>query len=164
MLSLERERGREEGEEERGEGEGEREMKRGRWGEGDGEGEMGRELKAPYTHDKVLLFWITFYFTSSVCLCVGYKMKTCTQISDSRFRGKINVVNPGDSAKRASPGRRAGFSHVNARLNPALLLGLALPRGLALLHINTPKEKIVLCNPFQRKRVAVIPKISHSNN
>ena len=42
-------------------------------------------------------------------------MKTCTQISDSRFRGKINVVSPGDLAKRASPGRRAGFSHVNAR-------------------------------------------------
>ena len=56
------------------------------------------------THDKVCLgqhFWITFHFTSSVCLCVGYKMKTCTQISDSGFRGKINVVNPGDSAKRA---------------------------------------------------------------
>ena len=31
-------------------------------------------------------------------------MKTCTQISDSGFRWKINVV---------SPGRRAGFSHVN---------------------------------------------------
>ena len=41
-------------------------------------------------------------------------MKTCTQISDSGFRGKI-IVNPGDSAKRASPGRRAGFSHVSAR-------------------------------------------------
>ena len=25
-------------------------------------------------------------------------MKTCTQISDSGFRGKINVVNLGDSA------------------------------------------------------------------
>ena len=25
-------------------------------------------------------------------------MKTCTQISNSGFRGKINVVNPGDSA------------------------------------------------------------------
>ena len=46
---------------------------------------------------------------------VGYKMKTCTQISDSGFRGKLSVVMPGDSAKRASPGRRAGFSHVNAR-------------------------------------------------
>ena len=42
-------------------------------------------------------------------------MKTCTQISVSRFRGEINVVNPGDSAKRDSPGRRAGFSHVNVR-------------------------------------------------
>ena len=45
-------------------------------------------------------------------------MKTCTQISDSGFRGKINVVSrgdPGDPAKRASPGSRAGFSHVNAR-------------------------------------------------
>ena len=37
------------------------------------------------------------------------------QISDSRFRGEINVVSSGNSAKRASPGRRAGFSHVNAR-------------------------------------------------
>ena len=26
-------------------------------------------------------------------------MKTCTQISDSGFRGKINVVSPGDSAQ-----------------------------------------------------------------
>ena len=40
-------------------------------------------------------------------------MKTCTQISDSGFRGKINVVSPGDSAKGAYLGRRAGFSHVN---------------------------------------------------
>ena len=45
-------------------------------------------------------------------------MKTCPQISDSGFRGKINVVSPGDSAKRASQGRRAGFSHVNARCPP----------------------------------------------
>ena len=42
-------------------------------------------------------------------------MKTCMQISDSGFRGKINVVSPVDSAKRASPVRRASFSHVNAR-------------------------------------------------
>ena len=43
-------------------------------------------------------------------------MKTCTQISDSGFREKINVVSPCDLAKQASPGRRAGFSmHVNAR-------------------------------------------------
>ena len=74
-------------------------------------------------------FRSSFHFTSSVCLCVGHKMKTCTQISDSGFRGKINVVNPGDSAKRASPPIQSGFSHVNARWNPALLLGLALPRG-----------------------------------
>ena len=32
-------------------------------------------------------------------------MKTCTQISDSGFRGKINVVNSG---------RRAGFSQVKS--------------------------------------------------
>ena len=51
------------------------------------------------------IFLITFHFTSSVCLCVGYKMKTCTQISDSGFRGKINVVNSG---------RRAGFSQVKS--------------------------------------------------
>ena len=33
-------------------------------------------------------------------------MKSCTQISDSGFGGKINVVSLGDTAKRASPGRR----------------------------------------------------------
>ena len=42
-------------------------------------------------------------------------MKTCTQILDSGFRGKINVVSACDSAKRASPARRAGFSHVNTK-------------------------------------------------
>ena len=71
------------------------------------------------THDEGCLdqhFLDNFSFhKSSVCLCVGYKVKTCTQISDSEFRRKIKVVRPGDSAKRASPGRRAGFSHVNAR-------------------------------------------------
>ena len=36
-------------------------------------------------------------------------MRTCTQISDFGFRGKINVVSLGDSAKLASPGRRASF-------------------------------------------------------
>ena len=48
-------------------------------------------------------------------------MKTCTQISDSGFRGKINVVNPGDSAERASPGRRAGFSHVKREVKSSPL-------------------------------------------
>ena len=67
------------------------------------------------THDKGCLdqhfLDKVFHFTSSVCICVGYKMKTCMQISDFRFRGRINVVSPGDLAKRASPaGRRAGFS------------------------------------------------------
>ena len=83
-------------------------------------GPHGRASKSKLrTHDKGCLdhhFLDNFLFpTSSVCLCVGYKMKTCTQISDSGFRGKINVVSPGDSAKRASPGRRAGFSHVNSK-------------------------------------------------
>ena len=41
-------------------------------------------------------------------------MKTCTQILDSGFRGEISVVSPGDSAKQASPHRRAGVFHVNA--------------------------------------------------
>ena len=45
-----------------------------------------------------------------------YKVKTCTQIVNSGFRGETNVVNPGDSARRASPGWKVGFSHVNARL------------------------------------------------
>ena len=40
-------------------------------------------------------------------------MKTCMQISDFGFRRKIGVVSPDDSAMRASPGRRTGFSHVN---------------------------------------------------
>ena len=56
------------------------------------------------------IFWI------NVCLCVGYKMKTCTQISDSGFRGKINVVSRVTRLSRASPSRRAAFSRVlNAR-------------------------------------------------
>ena len=42
-------------------------------------------------------------------------MKICKQISDFELRGKINVVSPGVLAKRDSPGKRAGFSHVNAR-------------------------------------------------
>ena len=42
-------------------------------------------------------------------------MKTCTQITGSGLRGKINVVSLGDSAKRASPSRGAGFFHINAR-------------------------------------------------
>ena len=58
---------------------------------------------------------------SSGCLCVGVKMKNCTQLSDSGFRGKIHLVNPSDSAKRVSPGMRTGFSHRNAKRNPALL-------------------------------------------
>ena len=44
-----------------------------------------------------------FHFTNSVFLCVGYEMKTCTQISGSGCRVKINVVIPVDSAKW--PGR-----------------------------------------------------------
>ena len=109
-----------------------------------------RRASKSYTRQRLLwpaFLGITFHFTSSVCLCVSYKMKTCTPISDSgfrHFRGKINVVGPGDSAKRASPGRRAGFSNVNARWNPALLLGLALPRELALLHVNTPRWPAVI--------------------
>ena len=39
----------------------------------------------------------------------------CTQISDSGFRGKINVVSPRDSAKRANPGSRADFSQAYSR-------------------------------------------------
>ena len=63
-------------------------------------------------------------------------MKTCTQISDSRFRGEIYVVSPDDSARRASPGRRAGFSHVNAtsptkRAGPPYKHPLGLARGIA---------------------------------
>ena len=63
-------------------------------------------------------------------------MKTSAQISHSEFRVKINVVSPSDSTKRANLGRRAGFSHVNVRRNPALLQGLTLQSRLAL-HINT---------------------------
>ena len=49
-------------------------------------------VKAPYTRQS--LSWpACLCLGSSVCLCAGYKMKTCTQISDSGFRGEINVVN-----------------------------------------------------------------------
>ena len=44
-----------------------------------------------------------------------FMCRLCRQISDSGFRGKIDLVSPGDSAKRDSPGRRTAFSHVNAR-------------------------------------------------
>ena len=37
------------------------------------------------------------------------------QISDSGFRVEINVVSSDESAERATPGRKAGFSDVNAR-------------------------------------------------
>ena len=50
--------------------------------------------------------------TSFVSLCVGYKMKTCMQIWDCRFCGKINVVSLCVSAKQASRGRRADTCHV----------------------------------------------------
>ena len=65
------------------------------------------KLRGLRTHDKGCLDQHFLDNISQACLCVGYEMKTCTQISD--------VVSPGESAKRASPGRRAGFSHVNAR-------------------------------------------------
>ena len=81
------------------------------------------QSKCLYGGEPALLVGLALFAHDKVC--VGYKM----QISHSGFREEINVV---------SPGRRAGFSHVNARWNPALLLGLALPRGLALLHVNTP--------------------------
>ena len=50
-----------------------------------------RDLKIPklHTHAKVYLgqhFWIPFHVTSSVCLCVGYKIETLPQISNSGFR------------------------------------------------------------------------------
>ena len=48
-------------------------------------------------------------------------MKTCTQISDSGFRRKIDVVNLSDSAKRVSPGRRAAFSHVKREVKSSPL-------------------------------------------
>ena len=49
------------------------------------------------------------------------------QISDSGFRGEINVVSLGDSAKRASPGRRAGFSHAGKRVVKSSPLTRASP-------------------------------------
>ena len=52
----------------------------------------------------VALKFVEFPDHISIDYGVGYKMKTYTQISDSGFRGKLSVVRPGDSAKRASPG------------------------------------------------------------
>ena len=70
--------------------------------------------------------------------CFLRKFVWNSEFRNSSFRGKINVVSPGVSTKRASSGsRRTGFSHVNARWNPALLLGLALPRRQPVLHMNT---------------------------
>ena len=63
-------------------------------------------------------------------------MKTCTQISDSRFCGKINVVNPGDSAKRAITGigRLAFHMLPPGEIQPSYYRASPIPRGLALLH------------------------------
>ena len=65
------------------------------------------------THDKVCLghhfFGYLFNLQVLFVLGVGYKMKTCTQISDSGFRGKINVVNLGDSAI-SEPARVGGLA------------------------------------------------------
>ena len=36
-----------------------------------------------------IVFWDNFSFFQIVFVYVSYKMKTCTQISDSVFRGKI---------------------------------------------------------------------------
>ena len=71
-------------------------------------------------------------------------MKTWTQISDSGFRGKINVVSPSDSAKRAKPGyRRAGFSHVNARWNPALLGVIYMSLASPVSRANSLNEVLI---------------------
>ena len=65
-------------------------------------------------------------------------MKIYTRVSDSGFHGKINVVSPGDSAKRANASRRAGFCPCKREVKSALFVGLALPRELTLLHVNNP--------------------------
>ena len=54
-------------------------------------------------------------------------MKTCTQISDSGFRGNlINLVSPGDSAKQGSPGvckREVKSSPLSTRVSPTKRAG-----------------------------------------
>ena len=78
----------------------------------------------PLPRSRVLVkFFVKIYFH------LYERRATPLWVSDSEFRGKINVVSPGDSDKWDSPSRRAGFSHVNARWNPTFLLGLALPRS-----------------------------------
>ena len=58
-------------------------------------------------------------------------MKTWTQTSNSGFRGKIDFVSAGVSAKRARLSRKGGFSHVRevksslfTRPSPAKRAGL----------------------------------------
>ena len=63
-------------------------------------------------------FWIRF--TSSVSLCVGYKLKTCTQISDCEFsRRKINVVSTADSSKPARVGGLAFPMETRSEIQPS---------------------------------------------
>ena len=53
------------------------------------------------TDDEVCLcqhFFGELFILQVLFVYVGYRMKTCTQISDSRFRGKINVVSLGNSS------------------------------------------------------------------
>ena len=72
-------------------------------------------------------FWITFQLRNSDCLCVGYKMKICTQILDFGFRGKINVVTTGDSAKRSSECRMASWLYPCKREVKCSPLARAIP-------------------------------------
>ena len=65
-----------------------------------------------------VFFWIRF--TSSVSLCVCYKLKTCTQISDCEFsRRKINVVSTGDSSKPARVGGLAFPMETRSEIQPS---------------------------------------------
>ena len=84
-------------------------------------------------------------------------MKTCTQISDFGYGGKINVVSPGNSAKRASPTKRAGPPPCKLPLTPPLTF-----RAWAFCHVSTflPYLTLFLIEMFR----FVLPLKSHCLN
>ena len=89
-----------------------------------------QQVKASYTWQSLVLtsiFLITFRFTNSAWLCVGNKMKTCTQRWVPRASwGKLMLPR----VTRLSEPVWVEWRSVRQR-------GLDLPRGLPCLHIKT---------------------------
>ena len=90
-------------------------------------------------------FWIHFHFTSSVSLCVGYKMKTCAQILDSEFHSrKKDVVTLGRLTRVSGPaGQESWLFPWKHDMKSSTLTMASRAKKACFLHINTP---LIRCN------------------